>query len=111
MQFMTNYKSGDLVLVASRKNRSSVSWELYHLQIELLYLKLCNKPLVPGDVVQLPPDTRELLALHLVPGLGPRLTAALLERFGSPVGVFQASAGQLMEVPHIGSKLAGQIRQ
>ena len=29
------------------------------------------------------PDVRELLALHLVPGLGPRLTTALLERFGS----------------------------
>ena len=28
-------------------------------------------------------EEREQLALHLVPGIGPKLTAALLERFGS----------------------------
>lgn len=56
-------------------------------------------------------ETRDLLALHLVPGLGPRLTAALLERFGSAAAVLQASAEQLCEVPHIGAKLAQDIRQ
>lgn len=56
-------------------------------------------------------EMRDLLALHLVPGLGPRLTAALLERFGSAAAVLQAHDEQLREVPHIGAKLAHDIRQ
>ena len=63
----------------------------------------------------LPPETRDLLLLHLVPGLGPRLTAALLERFGSAGAVRQASLAELQSVPHIGAKLAeefhGQLRK
>ena len=55
------------------------------------------------------PEVRALLALHLVPGLGPRLTAALLERFGSARTVLEAEPAQLCEVPHIGTKLAGDI--
>lgn len=54
----------------------------------------------------LSPELRDLLALNLVPGLGPRLTAALLERFGSARGVLQATARELRGVPHIGGKLA-----
>jgi DNA processing protein len=54
-------------------------------------------------------DVRALLALHLVPGIGTRLTSALLERFGSAAGVLQASAAQLQEVPHIGAKLAHSL--
>jgi DNA processing protein len=61
--------------------------------------------------MDLSPETLELLALHLVPGLGPKLTAALLERFGSAARVFQADAAQLSEVPHIGPNLAGKLRQ
>jgi DNA processing protein len=57
----------------------------------------------------LPAEAHDLLALHLVPGLGPRLTAALLERFGSARAVLQASAGQLQQVPHIGAKLAEDL--
>ena len=53
-------------------------------------------------------DLRDLLTLHLVPGLGPRLTAALLERFGSARAILSASAGDLQAVPHIGPKLAGE---
>jgi DNA processing protein len=52
-----------------------------------------------------------LLALHLVPGIGPRLTAALLERFGSADAVLRATAQELCEVPHIGPRLADQIRE
>lgn len=51
-------------------------------------------------------DTRDLLALTLVPGLGPRLTAALLKQFGSAGAVRMASAGDLRRVPHIGGKLS-----
>jgi DNA processing protein len=57
----------------------------------------------------LSPEQRDLLALHLVPGLGPRLTSALLERFGSPAGALRASAAQLQEVPHIGGKLSQSL--
>jgi DNA processing protein len=64
-----------------------------------------GNPATPLD-----PATRDLLTLHLVPGLGPRLTAALLERFGSAAAVLRASPQELCEVPHIGSKLAGQLR-
>ena len=58
----------------------------------------------------LSPDLRDLLALHLVPGLGPRLTTALLERFGSAAAALRASALQLQEVPHIGAKIAQGLR-
>jgi DNA processing protein len=58
-----------------------------------------------------PAELLELLALHLVPGLGPRLTASLLERFGSAANVFKADVSQLSEVPHIGDNLAGKLRQ
>jgi DNA processing protein len=54
-------------------------------------------------------DLRDLLALHLTPGVGPRLAGALLERFGSPAAVLRASEAQLCEVPHIGPKLAKYV--
>lgn len=56
-------------------------------------------------------DTLALLTLHLVPGLGPRLTAALLYRFCSAAAVLQATPEELQEVPHIGPVLARQITQ
>jgi DNA processing protein len=59
----------------------------------------------------LPSDVCDLLALQLVPGIGPRLTAALIERFGSAGSVLKATPGQLEQVPHIGSKLAHAIHQ
>lgn len=61
--------------------------------------------------MELTQDMRDMLALHLVPGLGPRLTAALLERFGSAAAALRASAAALEQVPHIGSNLANKIRQ
>ena len=54
-------------------------------------------------------DVRDLLALHLVPGVGPRLTASLLERFGSAAAVRQASAAELREVPYLGEPLAAKL--
>lgn len=57
----------------------------------------------------LSPEIRDLLALHLVPGLGPRLTNALLQRFGSAAAALQATAAQLQEVPHIGAKLSQSL--
>src|SRR5215471_2720672 len=59
----------------------------------------------------LPAETRALLTLHLVPGLGPRLTAALLQRFGSAVAALGASAAELQEVPYVGANLASELAQ
>jgi DNA processing protein len=56
-------------------------------------------------------DLRDLLSLHLVPGLGPRLTAALLERFGSAGAVLCAGPEKLQNVPHIGNKLATGLHE
>jgi DNA processing protein len=57
----------------------------------------------------LAPEARDLLALHLVPGVGPRLAAALLERFGDATGVLRAPRDELTEVPRVGPDLAGRI--
>jgi DNA processing protein len=51
-------------------------------------------------------DLHAHLALALVPGLGPKLTAALLERFGSAAAARRATAAELVEIPYIGTKLA-----
>lgn len=58
-----------------------------------------------------PADLRDLLALSLVPGLGPRLTAALLRHFGSAAAARTATATQLQAVPLIGAKLAAQFAE
>src|SRR5437762_3080202 len=53
------------------------------------------------------PDTVEdHLALALIPGPGPKLTAALLAAFGSAAAARRATAAQLRTIPHIGEKLA-----
>lgn len=62
------------------------------------------------SLMNLSPETLDLLALHLVPGLGPKLTAALLERFGSAAQALRADANELSGVPHIGPNLAGKLR-
>ena len=47
-------------------------------------------------------DERDLIALHLVTGVGPRVTANLLERFGSASAVLRATSRELREVPYLG---------
>lgn len=61
--------------------------------------------------MNLSPETRALLTLHLVPGIGPKLLDALLERFGSASAALAASADELTDVPHLGPKIARQFRQ
>jgi DNA processing protein len=51
-------------------------------------------------------DLRDMLAIHLTPGVGPRIATALLERFESPAAVLRATIAELCDVPHIGPKLA-----
>ncbi|MBI1913148.1 MAG: DNA-protecting protein DprA [Planctomycetes bacterium] len=62
-------------------------------------------------MTSLPEETRDLLALQLIPGLGPLRIAALLERFGSPGAVLAASAEQLAGVSGFGTKLSADIVQ
>lgn len=49
------------------------------------------------------------LVLALTPGLGPRLRAALLKRFGSPQAVLAASPSAWREVPGIGPALCRNL--
>jgi len=54
----------------------------------------------------LTPELADHLALALVPGLGPKLTAALLEHFGDAAAIRRATEAELEAVPLIGAKLA-----
>jgi DNA processing protein len=57
------------------------------------------------------PLLRDLLALHLVEGLGPQRITALLEAFGSAARVRSATAAELLRVPGIGEQLSAQLAQ
>jgi DNA processing protein len=61
--------------------------------------------------IVVPEAVRDLLALSLVPGIGPRLTAALLERFGSAGAALRASIADLAAIPFITPRLAESIQQ
>lgn len=55
----------------------------------------------------LPPERiLDALRLNLVPGIGPRLTQLLCDRFGSVSAILSASVADLQRVPGIGPKLA-----
>ena len=56
-------------------------------------------------------DVLDHLALALVPGLGPKLTSALLARFGSAGNALRATAPELREIPHIGDNLSSALAQ
>lgn len=51
-------------------------------------------------------DLIDVLRLNLVPGLGPRTYQLLLERFGSPKAILNATMSQLQQVNNVGPKLA-----
>lgn len=51
------------------------------------------------------------LALNSLPGFGPVLIKALLNRFGAPKRIFEASARELARVDGIGERLAGVIKE
>src|SRR5262245_6642179 len=54
-------------------------------------------------------ELQALVALHLVPGLGPLRTRSLLDALGSARAVLHASPGQFGQVPGIGEKLSSDI--
>jgi DNA processing protein len=51
----------------------------------------------------------DLIHLAMVPGVGPHISQALLERFGSAGRVLDASRGQLLGVSGVGPKIAEKI--
>lgn len=51
------------------------------------------------------------LALNFIPGIGPVLINALLDRFGDPEHIFKASREELTSVEGIGQRLAGMIKE
>ncbi len=55
-------------------------------------------------------ELTDVLRLALVPGVGPRLRRALLERCGSAAEVLAASADELRQVRGVGPKLVRAIR-
>lgn len=57
-----------------------------------------------------PGETLDLIRLAMLPGLGPRTLAALLEHFGSAERVLSAPREQLALVPRVGPKLIASIR-
>lgn len=52
-----------------------------------------------------------LLALHFVPGIGPRLVKQLLSYCGSAVDVFRKAPGKLQAIPGVGPQTTEAIRQ
>jgi len=60
----------------------------------------------PANSAAFDARTLDHLRLNLVPGLGPKLTRAVLEHFGSAAEVLRATAGQLRAVPLIGATLS-----
>lgn len=56
-------------------------------------------------------EQKALLTLHLVSGLGPKLTAAMLEVFGTATNILNASASALAQVPLVGNKTADKFRK
>ncbi|HEY2841695.1 MAG TPA: DNA-processing protein DprA [Pirellulales bacterium] len=56
-------------------------------------------------------DLVSALRLAMTPGIGPRLTVALLERFGNAAGVLAAAPSELRAVQGVGPKLSQAIGQ
>ena len=62
-------------------------------------------------MTELSPQQRDWLSLYLVPGIGPKLAAALLDRFGTTAAILDASPADLLEVPHLPKATAEWIKK
>jgi DNA processing protein len=58
---------------------------------------------------ELTAEKRAILTLHLVPGLGPKLTMALLAHFGSAAAILRAPSTELQQIPFVGAEVAQAI--
>ncbi len=54
---------------------------------------------------------QQLASLCSLPGIGEKLAARALERFGTPIGVFNATAAELAKVEGLGRARAARIRR
>ena len=63
----------------------------------------------PAAVDRVQEDLAHTLRLALVPGVGPLIRRALLERFGSSEAALKAAPSELREVPGVGPKLTRKI--
>jgi len=61
--------------------------------------------------MQLTSEERDWLALHLVPGIGPKLSAALFRRFQSSKNILGASISDLLEIPHLSQNTAELLKK
>jgi DNA processing protein len=61
--------------------------------------------------VSLSNEERDWLALYLVPGIGPKLAAALLHHFGSTAAILQASPAELLDIPHLPATTAESVKK
>ena len=61
--------------------------------------------------LQISERTRAILALRLVPGVGPRTLGALLEHVADPSRLIQGEFGELADVPNISKALLEKISQ
>jgi DNA processing protein len=61
--------------------------------------------------MHLSPEERDWLSLYLVPGIGPRLAASLLRRFGSAAATMQASEADLLDIPHLPAPTAALLKK
>ncbi|MFO0865752.1 MAG: DNA-processing protein DprA [Gemmataceae bacterium] len=59
--------------------------------------------------MDLSPDDRDLLALYLAHGIGPKTLSALLQKFGTASAVRHASPSELSEIPHMGRAVAEKL--
>lgn len=61
--------------------------------------------------VELSPRTRAILALRLVPGIGPRTLASLLDHLPDPAALLAGETAALEGIPNITKALLDKIRQ
>lgn len=64
---------------------------------------------MPAHATAVDPEMLAQVRLACVPGIGGKFRRLLLERFGSPEGVFAATEKELASVARLGPKLAGSI--
>lgn len=67
------------------------------------------RPAAAEQPAELDQDVADTLTLSMLPGLGPRTLASLLEQFGDATAVLAASGQEISSVPGIGPKLTHTI--
>lgn len=68
-----------------------------------------SEPAADADAERGRPAHRDLVALAMIPGVGPRSARALLAKFGDARAILSASIASLREVEGVGPKLAERI--